>query len=79
MMPGPRFSAGRAMLAPVRYDDQVPDRLKRYRSRHPFSLRYAPTPDLLTGSCWPSSVQQVYGSGGPESLRFTGVICPLFF
>ena len=24
MIPGPHFSAGRAMLAPVHYDDQVP-------------------------------------------------------
>ena len=34
---------------------------------------------LTVLACWPSSAQQVHGSGRPESLRCTGVICPLFF
>ena len=46
MMLGPYFSAGRAMLAPVHYDHQVPSPPSSLKARH-LSVRLSEQPGPL--------------------------------
>ena len=60
MIPGPHFSAGRAMLAPVHYDDQVPSPPSLLKVRRQ-SVRLSDQPVLFWsgwGKSSPSSERQ---------------------
>ena len=66
MMVGPHFSAGRAMLAPVHYDYQVPSSPSSLKMRH-LSVRLSDQP-VLFWSDWGKSSSKGFLSGFCTSL-----------
>jgi hypothetical protein len=60
-MVGPHFSAGRAMLAPVHYDDQVPSSPSLLKVRHQ-SVRLSDQPVLFWSGWGKSSSRKSEGS-----------------
>ena len=70
MMPGPHFSAGRAMLAPVHYDDQVPSPPSLLKVRRQ-SVRLSDQP-VLFWSGWGKSSSREIGPIFERFLHFLG-------
>ena len=70
MIPGPHFSAGRAMLAPVHYDDQVPSPPSLLKVRRQ-SVRLSDQP-VLFWSGWGKSSSRKIGRIFERFLHFLG-------
>jgi hypothetical protein len=70
MIPGPHFSAGRAMLAPVHYDDQVPSPPSLLKVRRQ-SVRLSDQP-VLFWSDWGKSSSREIGRIFERFLHFLG-------
>jgi hypothetical protein len=70
MIPGPHFSAGRAMLAPVHYDDQVPSPPSLLKVRRQ-SVRLSDRP-VLFWSDWGKSSSREIGRIFERFLHFLG-------
>src|SRR6478736_3317470 len=70
MIPGPHFSAGRAMLAPVHYDDQVPSPPSLLKVRRQ-SVRLSDQPALFW-SDWGKSSARKIGRIFERFLHFLG-------
>ena len=70
MIPGPHFSAGRAMLAPVHYDDQVPSPPSLLKVRRQ-SVRLSDQPALFWSDWGKSSAREI-GRIFERFLHFLG-------